>query len=314
MKQLFETLLLLLFSMMSFAQGRTITGCVILENDGPLPGASVRLVKDTLEFKSGAEESPYTRISTSTDIDGRFTLTIPEAYAGAAKYIGVSFMGGISEVFLIKESDSFSTTVKIDRDKDLDEVLIMKPAIYLYPAQPIEIMVVHDFKGTIGTTYPDYGAGWKVRAQPDGTLLNLKDNRKYEYLFWDGTYRFPPEHAAVQEGFVVKKEETTRFLREKLELVGLNNKEINDFIVYWLPALNQHACNLIHFRINDDIDHSSILHVTPEPDSRIRLYMEYRPVAPGFKIMEQVLQPYPRKGFTLVEWGGAKMESPVHIR
>jgi len=35
----------------------------------------------------------------------------------------------------------------------------------------------HDFKGTIGTTYPAYNDGWHVQAKPDGTLLNVADNR-----------------------------------------------------------------------------------------------------------------------------------------
>ncbi len=106
----------------------------------------------------------------------------------------------------------------------------------------------------------------------------------------------------------MKKEESQTFLWEKLALIGFNEKEINDFVVYWLPQLEKHTQCFIHFRINDDIDHSSVLIVSPEPDSRIRLFMEFRPVDAGFRIAPQPLKTYPRKGFTLVEWGGSPIE------
>lgn len=113
---------------------------------------------------------------------------------------------------------------------------------------------------------------------------------------------------------MVKKEESQAFLWEKLALIGLNNKEINDFVVYWLPQLEQNEQNFIHFRINDDIDHTSVLEVKPEPDSRIRLFMEFKPVDPDFRIQPQSLQPCSRKGFTLVEWGGARLEEVISVQ
>lgn len=205
---------------------------------------------------------------------------------------------------------------KIAEDEWLDiyltpQVIVKKPVIYLYPkdVQPVEIR--HDFKGRLLTTFPEYRDGWTVIASPSGDLLNTKDNRHYQYLFWDGIYDFPPEHYRFASGFAVKKEDYAAFLQEKLRQIGLNGREINDFIVYWLPEMNKYQNCFVHFRINDNIDGSSILTVNPQPQTMIRVFMEFY----GFDVWddrprmpEQKLPSILRQGFTLVEWGGSKLD------
>ena len=46
-----------------------------------------------------------------------------------------------------------------------------KPVIYLYPEEETEVTVKLDYNGTLTSTYPAYGDGWTVTAQPDGTGL-----------------------------------------------------------------------------------------------------------------------------------------------
>jgi hypothetical protein len=135
-------------------------------------------------------------------------------------------------------------------------------------------------------------------------LKNLKDNREYNYLFWEGILNFSSSHFDYKSGFVVAKEDLEKFLLDKLSYIGLNNSEINDFIVYWLPQLEKNEYNLVHFFINDNIDNSAFLDVKPKPDTEIRLFMEFKAVDKSYKIEEQKLPKIERKGFTLVEWGG----------
>jgi len=191
------------------------------------------------------------------------------------------------------------------------QVIVKKPVIYLYPTEVQPVEIKHDFKGRLLTAYPEYRDGWTVIASPSGDLLNTKDNRHYQYLFWDGIYEFPPEHYRLGSGFAVKREDYTAFLREKLLQIGLNGREINDFIVYWLPEMNKYQNCFIHFRINDNIDGSSFLTVNPRPQTTIRVFMEFY----GFdawenrpRLPEQNLPSIVRKGFTLVEWGGSKLD------
>lgn len=69
----------------------------------------------------------------------------------------------------------------------------------------------------------------KITAYPDGTLINKKDEREYSYLFWEGKGVADWDFL---KGFIVKGSDTVNFLQDKLEFMGLNSQEINDFIVY----------------------------------------------------------------------------------
>ena len=160
-------------------------------------------------------------------------------------------------------------------------------------------------------TYPLYKNGWNVIAEPNGVLLNLDDKRTYNYLFWDGSYNFTKKHYQYENGFYVKKEDNITFLQEKLELLGLNNTEINDFVVYWLPELNKNEENFIHFWVNDNIDNSSVLNINPKPDTLLRIFMEFKAYNGEPKLPVQALTSTPRKGFTVVEWGGSNIDEPI---
>lgn len=178
-----------------------------------------------------------------------------------------------------------------------------KPVIYLYPTTEQTVSVKLDFKGKLTCTYPEYKDGWIVKAKPDGTLINLSDNREYSYLFWEGISRNKWD---MSKGFVVKGTETEKFLKERLEYMGLKPKEYNEFIVYWLPILQQNKYNLIAFA-GEDYDNIARLDISPKPDSVLRVMMHYKPLKRPVKIEEQKLQQFVRRGFTVVEWGGTKV-------
>ena len=42
-----------------------------------------------------------------------------------------------------------------------------------------------DYAGTLTATYPAYEDGWRVTAEPDGTLYD-ENGDEYSYLFWEG--------------------------------------------------------------------------------------------------------------------------------
>ena len=223
----------------------------------------------------------------------------------------------LKEYSYIEFSSAYGNkTIKLNEIKDdrlqviLERgVILKKPAIYLYPLQKSQISIIHNFKGKILNTYPTYTDNWTVIAEPNGNLLNVKDNRYYKYLFWDGVYSFSNEHYQFKSGFYVKKEDYVSFLQSKLAIIGLNGNEINDFIVYWLPMMSNFKNCFIHFRINDNIDESSVLETKPKAETTIRVFVEFSGIdnidnAP--KLPEQNLPTFIRKGFTLVEWGGTE--------
>jgi len=176
-----------------------------------------------------------------------------------------------------------------------------KPVIYLYPEKTMEVTVKLNYNGEVICTYPEYNEGWTVTAHPDGTLINQKDGKEYYYLFWEGNSNIEYD---MSKGFVVKGEDTAEFLRDKLEYIGLTPKECNEFIVYWLPRMKSNPYNLISFQ-NEAYIENAELEITPEPDSILRVFMAYKPLKKKISVEEQILEPFQRQGFTVVEWGGA---------
>lgn len=158
--------------------------------------------------------------------------------------------------------------------------------------------------GKLTCTYPTYKNSWRVTANPDGTLVNRADGKTYSYLFWEGE---DDTEYDMSKGFVVKGEDTAAFLQEKLALLGLTPKEYNEFIVYWLPKMQENPYNLITFQ-KEAYTECARLHITPESDSVLRVFMAYKSLRAPIEVEEPVLEPFERKGFAVVEWGGTEVE------
>jgi len=167
-----------------------------------------------------------------------------------------------------------------------------KPVIYLYPESETEVTVRLDYKGRLTCTYPapDPDDAWRVTAWPNGTLTD-RQGREYSYLFWEGASDGTPSD--FSRGFVVKGSDTAAFLREKLAYMGLTPREYNEFIVYWLPRMQGNPWNLIAFQGKNYTD-SAPLTVTPRPDSVLRIFMAYRPLAAPIVVPPQELTPFVR--------------------
>lgn len=214
-----------------------------------------------------------------------------------------------------------SQKIKVENLKNLNIVLIpttasgkikiKKPVIYLYPTEKTDITLSFHFNGKLLTTFPKYQDKWELTAYADGKIFDKATNRFYNSLFWDGTQNFPDEHYNYQTGFSVDKNNLVSFLTEKLETLGLNTFETNDFIQFWLPHLEQNETNFIHFYVNSEYDIFSTNNINPKPDTSIRVFMEFYKLENKIEIQEQKLPKTERKGFTLVEWGGADVTIPL---
>ena len=113
------------------------------------------------------------------------------------------------------------------------------------------------------------------------------------------------------KGFCVAGSDTESFLKEKLTYMGLTEQEMNEFIVYWLPIMEHNAYNLISFQ-GDAYTDSARLRITPSPDSICRIFMTYVPLASAVEIAPQELETFERKGFAVVEWGGAEIHANIN--
>ena len=178
-----------------------------------------------------------------------------------------------------------------------------KPVIYLYPEQETTVSVSLDYAGTLTATYPAYENGWTVTAEPDGTLYD-ENGDEYSYLFWEGENN---ADYGVSKGFCVARADTADFLREKLAEIGLTPREYNEFIVYWLPKMQDNPYNLISFQSEAYTD-AAKLDIDPTPDSVLRVFMAWKPLHKAQNIKPQTFAPFARDGFTVVEWGGCEVK------
>ncbi len=181
------------------------------------------------------------------------------------------------------------------------EYKAMKPVIYLYPETETHVKVRLLLDGEFTCTYPAYREGWQVKALPDGTLFDEK-GMAYNYLYWEGQIRGAYDFS---QGFCVKGQDTAAFLEQALEKLGLTRREANEFLVYWLPLMEGNPYNVISFQGTPYTD-SAVLDIDPAPDTLIRVFMAWYPSDCYVNLEAQDLSAPERKGFTAIEWGGAR--------
>lgn len=178
-----------------------------------------------------------------------------------------------------------------------------KPVIYLYPEKEMQVSVDLTLDGKLTCTYPLYGDGWEVTAMPDGTLTDAR-GKTYNYLYWEGE---TDAQYDLSKGFCIKGEDTAEFLEWALDKLGLTRREANEFIVYWLPLMEQNEYNIISFQTDIYTD-AAQLEVNPAPDTLIRVFMAWQASERFVDLPEQELTAPERIGFTVVEWGGTEIK------
>ena len=182
--------------------------------------------------------------------------------------------------------------------------MALKPVIYLYPEEETDVQVtLNEDRLDFTCTYPAYNNGWNVHALPDGTLTG-ENGMEYNYLYWEGKLATEWDFSA---GYCVAGQDTAAFLEEKLIELGLNRKEANEFIVYWLPLMEGNDYNVISFQQEAYTD-AAELNVYPAPDSTIRVFMTWYSSENYVDIPEQNIVTPQRSGFTVVEWGGTEVD------
>ena len=271
--------------------------------------------KDTFDFSQGSYAIVrYSDGGCSSSVMGVGITSIKDGVANvlfeidhhcglcAVSYSYYAFPLGKNAVTKIKTE---SKTVKTET---CDPDIAYKPVIYLYPAATTNVTVKLGTPERLRVSYPQYTSGWQVKAQPDGTLTDLATGRQLYALYYEANRA--TRSIINDHGFVVKGADAARFLEQKLAQLGLNEREAEEFIIYWLPQLQDNKYNYIYFALTDETAADMPLDVSPQPDTVIRFTMEYSPLQTPLQIPEQQLPATPeRKGFTLVEWGGTPIRS-----
>ena len=186
------------------------------------------------------------------------------------------------------------------------ELIAAKPIIYLYPIQETQVNVTLWTPEKLLYTYPKYNwEKWRnVIAQPNWDLKDIDTWKKLYALYWEWKSNIETN---FDEGFIVAWKDIIPFLEEKLAILWLNEREAEEFIVYWLPQMEDNKYNLIRFETIEEQDENMPLNITPTPDTVIRVMMDWKAIDEPIDIPEQELTTPERNGFTVVErWGSPR--------
>src|SRR3990167_2702564 len=225
-------------------------------------------------------------------------------YGVGEKYGNIEVGGTSNHRFVIKAfyTDGTTKTAETKVTYTYETAEMGKPVIYLYPTTTQAVSV--NVKPTSGISYSEpviSSVGWQVTASPDGTLVD-RAGKVWPYLFWEG---FATNFVTPKEGFVVAKNEVSKFFDLQLTQLGLNQKEIADFKEFWVPRMQTKPYYFVTFIPQNIFNSYAQLKVTPVPDTIIRVFFDYKGLDKPVIVSIQVLPATPsRTGFTVVEWGG----------
>lgn len=238
----------------------------------------------------------------SLELDPYFVMNFENGKLHGIVELYDSWMGLVLEERF--ENGELVETIYEADESEMDGMA--KPVIYLYPEKNTTVNVKLNFDGKLTHSYPTYPEnGWQIMATSNGTLFDAT-GKEYYALFWEGQNRKPFTYTT---GFVIKGSETVSFLENSLEVLGLNRREANEFIMYWLPQMENNAYNVIHFSTQEYEDIAE-LEITPKPETMIRIMMVWSPLEAPIEIPQQNLYDLKksRTGFTVVEWGGKRQD------
>ncbi|MGE0088786.1 MAG: hypothetical protein AB7S50_04845 [Bacteroidales bacterium] len=184
-------------------------------------------------------------------------------------------------------------------DDDCDSCnVVYKPNIYLYPSEKTQLEVKINFPmgGNIITSIPEYGQGWKITVDTNGIIDN-----SYSYLFYES---IQPDIWQVNYGWISKNDELESFFRQNMADFGFEGREIDDFIDYWIPKLDDYEFYSIYPQTEKTITNVINLDFSKQPDSMLRLFYVIKGhIQMPDNLIEPTIESFERNGFVVTEWG-----------
>lgn len=176
--------------------------------------------------------------------------------------------------------------------------IVRKPNIYIYPDTHIQLSVTLDFPlgGEILTSLPEYGDGWNIIIDTNGLI-----NNTYTYLFYESSQ---PDIWQYQQGWIVKMSDLASFFNTNMADYGFNAREIEDFVEYWIPRLDDFEYYSICPQTKKLIDNVITIDFSSQPDNLLRLFY----VITGYhqipdKLPAPEIDGFSRDGYVVTEWG-----------
>ena len=90
-----------------------------------------------------------------------------------------------------------------------------------------------------------------------------------------------------------------------MKSIGFNEKEMNDFLAYWLPKLQEKPYYFIGLLPEEIIEQKEQLVTSVQPDTVIRTRFVFEGLDQPFTVKEPAPVPaHTRNGFVVTDWGG----------
>jgi hypothetical protein len=247
--------------------------------------------------------------TTSTTAHGEYMFT--EVATGHYRVFSWLFIPGKGPfaLFNAESADFFCRgmgMMRIDPLVLIENELVRKPAIYIYPERAGRFQVQLDLQDgmQIVSSIPEYGNGWDVFVEESGRM----DDR-YDYLFYEVSLPALPQ---LENGWCLSQTTLARDLNDLLSRLGLNADERQDFLAYWLEVLYESPHYRVYPVVMPDLDQWVELSVTPRPDSVLRFWLFFEGCDRCGSLPPFAAPEFPRLGTTVVEWGGVLLPAVVN--
>jgi len=188
------------------------------------------------------------------------------------------------------ETDTLTKTI-------YEDIIVYKPNIYIYPIYNLNLCVEISFPlgGEILESIPPYADQWCVDIDTTGKI-----NNQYNYLYYESRQANIFQY---KKGWCIARSDMNSFFEDNMKQYDFSDAEIEDFIEYWMPLLDESDYYMIYPQTNEIIDEIIHLDFSISPDHVYRLFYgvvgveQYREIeAPG-------IEAFNRDGFHVVEWG-----------
>lgn len=206
----------------------------------------------------------------------------------------------LSSLPLFLWRDPFGRFIVFLRD-DLQTPNFCEPVLYLYGArEPITVTLGEEISVTRAA--PPGGGAWTLIPSGDGGVIDPETGRSWPYLFWEGRNGLFPRPSS---GVVLERAQVVSYLEGALLQMGLRGREIDDFLTTWAPILEGAAPVRVSFHDRDTIDRLVPMQIEPDPDTLVRILLEYESVqsVPARQSLPALPGAPARRGLTVIEWG-----------
>ena len=197
-----------------------------------------------------------------------------------------------------KYEEPFSVSGSYSDYYSMSNIPVEKPNIYVYPLETMHLSITLSFPngGHLTSSDPDYGDGWHVVVEPSGVI-----DGSYDYLFYESRN---PDFCQYDVGWVVACGDLQTFFENNMTDAGFSEKEVDDFLEYWVPLLTKYPHYAIYPQYAEDMAQMIKICCSPEPDNSFRLVYAIRGIHSNtVNLLEPVTRAARREGFFIMEWG-----------